>query len=130
MRNDIRRTDRRCHGLLLLAGTLMFVWSTPVLADCNFKGGDAAKGSKIYHETCIACHGADGRGAVPGAPDFTKSGGVLSKPHSVMARHIKQGFREPGKPIAMPPKGGNPDLTDQDILDVHAFLHHKFGCGN
>jgi len=129
MRNDRRRTDKLCRRLLPLAGLLMFAWSHPVLADCTFKGGDAAKGGKIYNETCVACHGADGHGVVPGAPDFTQKGGVLAKPHAVMAQHIKKGFREPGKPLAMPPKGGNPDLTDEDILDVHAFLHHRFGCG-
>lgn len=111
-------------ALLLLTGG-----SHTALADCGFKGGNIANGDKIFHETCIACHGANGRGAVPGAPDFTKKGGPLSKPHSVMTAHIKNGFHEPGKPLAMPPKGANPNLTDQDILDVHAYLHHQFGCG-
>jgi cytochrome c5 len=47
-----------------------------------------------------------------------------------MNDHIKNGFREPGKPMAMPPKGGKASLTDQDINNVHAYLHHTFGCGN
>jgi cytochrome c5 len=129
MRNDSRRTDQPCRGLLALLGLLVFVWSAPVLADCGVnEGGDPAKGAKIYNETCIACHGADGRGTVPGAPDFNKKGAVESRPHEVMTRHIKNGFREPGKPLAMPPKGGNPDLNDDDVLDVQAFLHKRFFC--
>lgn len=97
---------------------------------CGFNRGDPAAGEKIYNETCVACHGENGKGVVPGAPDFTrKGGGVLSKPHSVLANHIKNGFREPGVPMAMPPKGSNPDLTDKDIDDVHAYLHERFGCG-
>lgn len=98
------------------------------LADCGLTGGNVANGDKIYHETCVACHGPDGHGTVPGAPDFTKKGGPLSKPHSVLTAHIKNGFHEPGKPLAMPPKGANPSLSDQDIKDVHAYLHHQFGC--
>jgi mono/diheme cytochrome c family protein len=114
---------------LILVVVILFAASTNAVADCGFTGGDAARGDKVYHTTCVACHGEDGRGVVPGAPDFTKKGGVLSKPHSSLTLHIKNGFHSPGKPLAMPPKGGNPDLTDQDIKDVHAYLHHRFGCG-
>ena len=129
MRNVTLGTNTFARRLLPLAGLLMFVWSTSVLADCGVnEGGDPAKGAKIYNETCVACHGADGRGVVPGAPDFNKKGAVESRPHDVMTRHIKNGFREPGKPLAMPPKGGNPDLTDDDVLDVQAFLHKQFFC--
>lgn len=98
-------------------------------ADCSSITGDWQAGRRVYQSTCIACQGRDGRGAVAGAPDFTKNGGVLAKPHQVMVDHIKNGFREPGAPMAMPPKGGNASLTDQDLDNVHAYLHHQFGCG-
>jgi len=114
---------------LLVAAAMLVAGSTSAVADCGFSDGDAAKGDKVYHTTCVACHRENGRGAVPGAPDFTKKGGVLSEPHSALTMHIKNGFHSPGKPLAMPPKGGNPNLTDQDIKDVHAYLHHRFGCG-
>jgi len=39
------------------------------------------------------------------------------------------GFAEPGAPLTMPPKGGNSILTDQEIKDVHAYMHRRFGCG-
>lgn len=103
--------------------------SAPARADCGYDSGDWKAGSDDYRQTCIACHGEDGRGAVPGAPDFTKKGGVLSKPHAVLTQHIKNGFAPPGAVMAMPPKGGNPELSDKDINDVHAYLHRKFGCG-
>lgn len=106
---------------------------TPALADgdaaCGFTKGDWKAGDKIYHETCVACHGENGKGTVPGAPDFTKKGGKLSDPHALMTQRIQNGFQESGSPMAMPPKGGNPSLSDQDINDVHAYLHHQFGCG-
>lgn len=114
--------------LALSAGLVLGV-STKAVADCGFTGGDAAAGDVVYHQTCVACHGQGGHGKVPGAPDFPKKGGVLSKPHALLLQHIKNGFREPGHPIAMPPKGGNPGLTDEDIANVHAYLHKQFGCG-
>lgn len=123
------RAVKVATDLLIITAALLFAGSTNAVADCGFHGGDAAKGDKIFHETCVACHGEDGHGVVPGAPDFTKKGGVLSKPHSVLTKHIKNGFQSPGDPLAMPAKGGNPSLTDEDIKDVHAYLHHKFGCG-
>ena len=100
--------------------------ATPI---CGFSGGNPTRGAAIYAHTCIACHGEDGHGRVPGAPDFTKKGGVLSKPHSALQAHIKNGFSSPGSPLSMPPGGGNSSLTDQDLKDVHAYLHKAFGCG-
>jgi mono/diheme cytochrome c family protein len=123
------RTGRTVGAVVFLGALLYFVSTGAVFADCGFTGGDWKKGDKIFHETCVACHGEDGKGAIPGAPDFTKKGGVLSQPHKVIAEHIKNGFQAPGAPMAMPPRGGNPSLSDQDIKDVHAYLHHRFGCG-
>jgi len=115
---------------LALSAALSFGFAGQALANCDYTGGDPKAGNAIYHETCIACHGPDGRGAVPGALDFTKKGGPLSKPHATLTQHIKNGFQEPGAPLAMPPKGGNPALNDQQIEDVHAYLHKAFGCGS
>lgn len=121
----------RCPALrvLALSAGLALALSAAARADCGYNTGDPKAGDKIFHETCVGCHGDDGHGRVPGAPDFTKKGGVLSKPHTVMTQHIKNGFKEPGHPIAMPPKGGIPGLTDDDIANVHAYLHKRFGCG-
>jgi mono/diheme cytochrome c family protein len=97
-------------------------------AECTFPG-DPNAGEEIYNGTCVACHGEDGRGVLPGMPDFTKKGGVLSKPHSALAKHIEEGFESGTAPVAMPPRGGDPGLSDQDINDVHSYLHVTFGCG-
>lgn len=127
------RDKRKGQLTNLTAATLVFAVvagvSLPAMADCSATQGQPDEGDKVYHATCVACHSEDGRGAIPGVPDFTKKGGVLGKPHAVMSKHIKEGFAPPGAMIAMPPKGGNPDLTDKDIDDVHAYLHQKFGCG-
>lgn len=126
------KSPRRYSTVRVLALSVFFMVGASGAAlagDCSVPGGDPAAGSKIFHETCVACHGEDGHGAIPGAPDFTKKGGVLSKPMDTMADHIKNGFQKPGNPMAMPPKGGNPNLTDQDIRNVHAYLHKRFGCG-
>ena len=113
----------------LVVSTGVAAWADGSPTMCGFKGGDPVHGDVIFHQTCAACHGDDGRGKVPGTPDFTAKGGVLSLPHADLTDHIQNGFSEPGKPLAMPARGGNPNLTDQDIKDVHAYLHKAFGCG-
>ncbi len=75
---------------------------------CGFAGGNPTHGGAIYARTCVACHGSNGRGRIPGAPNFAGKGGVLSKPHAVLEAHIKNGFSSPNSPVSMPPGGGDP----------------------
>lgn len=84
-------------------------------------------GKETYEKTCIACHAADGKGAFPGTPDFTDSAGALSKSDDVLIKHITNGFQSPGSPMAMPPKGGNPSLTEKDVEAVLKHIRETFG---
>ncbi len=84
-------------------------------------------GKAVYDGTCIACHGADGMGALPGAPDFRRKDGPLTKSDAILIKHITQGFKGPDSPMAMPPKGGNPALTDREIREVLRYIRQKFG---
>lgn len=84
-------------------------------------------GEAIYNQTCIACHGSNGKGTLPGAPNFTKAGGPLIKSDDVLVRNITKGLQSPGSPMAMPAKGGNADMTAEDIKAVLAYLRKRFG---
>lgn len=88
--------------------------------------GHYENGKAVYETTCFACHGKDGKGAIPGVPDFTKNNGPLNQPDDVLFDHVKNGFQSPGSMMPMPPLGGNPDLTDQDIRDAIFFLRQEF----
>ena len=87
---------------------------------------DAGRGGEIYAQTCVACHGADGRGVLPGVPDFTSASGPLAKEDALL-QHITDGFQTPGSPMAMPSKGGNPDLTEEDVMSVLRYLREHYG---
>ncbi len=112
-------------------GALLFVLAPAAIAgaapDCADKLGDWKAGRAVYQETCVACHGEDGHGVRRGVPDFTT--GVMAYSTASLQAHIEHGFRGPGRPLAMLPKGGNPALTEADIRNVLDYLRHAFGCG-
>jgi len=89
--------------------------------------GTGLSGKQIYEQTCQACHGADGSGSLPGAPDFSSPTGPLSKPDEVLLDNILGGYQTPGSPMAMPAKGGNPNLNAADVHAVLEYLHKSFG---
>ena len=89
--------------------------------------GTGLSGEGIYSQTCVACHGANGTGAIPGTPNFTSPGGALSKSDDELIQSITVGFQSPGSPMAMPAKGGNPDLNAADVRAVLGYLRESFG---
>jgi mono/diheme cytochrome c family protein len=112
------------------AGALLLVLAPAALAgaaDCGDGSGNWQAGRPIFRQTCSRCHGEDGRGARRGVPDLTA--GVMAYSTASLAAHIEEGFRGPGRPLAMPPKGGNATLSHQDVSNVLAYLRHAFGCG-
>ncbi|MBT5676511.1 MAG: cytochrome c [Rhodospirillaceae bacterium] len=90
------------------------------------KDWDPVAGDEIYNETCVACHGEDGTGEVPGAPDFTQQDGVLVQADDILMKHIEDGFQSPGAMLEMPAKGGDDSLEMDDIMNVLSYLHKKF----
>jgi mono/diheme cytochrome c family protein len=88
---------------------------------------DVEAGQAVYSQTCIACHGANGKGTIPGVRDFTAADGPLAKSDEELVKSITEGFQSPGSPLSMPPKGGNPALTEEDVQAVLAYLRATFG---
>lgn len=95
-------------------------------------GGDVelaeilANGAKIYARTCSACHGGDAKGLPNLGKDLTASEFVGKNDDDALLAFLKKG-RQPGEPgnttgVAMPPKGGNPALSDDDLLDAITHL--------
>lgn len=88
--------------------------------------GDPANGEQLYTQSCSACHGPDATGLENLGKDLTSSEFVQSNSDEELLSFVKQG-RPASHPdnetgIDMPPKGGNPALTDEQILDIIAYL--------
>ena len=84
--------------------------------------GLGLSGKDVYNQTCVACHGANGTGGIPGTPDFTRPDGPLSKSDEDLIRSISNGFQSPGSAMAMPAKGGNPDMNATDVRAVLDYM--------
>jgi disulfide bond formation protein DsbB len=88
--------------------------------------GDATKGKALYVSACSACHGSSGEGVTGLGKSWTGSTFIQGLDDDEMLAFIKKG-RPIGDPanttgVDMPPKGGNPALNDEDLLNIIAFM--------
>lgn len=83
-------------------------------------------GEKVFMNNCMVCHADDGSGAMPGVADLTENREWLTLPESQLLSRLKKGIQKPGATVAMPPKGGNTDLTDDDIKAAIAYMRNTF----
>ena len=88
--------------------------------------GDPDNGEALFQGTCSACHGPDAKGLPTLGKDLTTSEYVAGESDAnliafiIAGRDIDDSENTDG--VAMPPKGGNAELSDQDIADVVAYV--------
>ena len=88
--------------------------------------GDPVAGEEKFNEVCIACHGAGGIGIDGLGKDMTSSDFIAGLNDEELLAFVRI-----GRPISdslnttgvdMPPKGGNPALSDDQILDIIGYI--------
>jgi disulfide bond formation protein DsbB len=84
--------------------------------------GDPAKGQTLFSQNCATCHGASLEGGIgPALNPIEKLPGVANPlDPAYLIGIITNGKTENGR--IMPPKGGNPNLSEQDVKDLAAFI--------
>jgi disulfide bond formation protein DsbB len=84
------------------------------------------KGYGSYAASCSACHGANAEGMEGLGLPLSTSGFVLGASDKDLVNFIKTGrpvWDEANSTgLDMPPKGGNPAITDGDLEEIVAFL--------
>jgi cytochrome c5 len=80
------------------------------------KGGDASKGKAVYESTCVVCHGAGVAGA-PKVGDKAMWSPRIAEGIDTLVKHAIEGYHGPDGNF-MPPKGGNPALTDEQVTNA------------
>ncbi|MDE3099330.1 MAG: cytochrome c [Verrucomicrobiota bacterium] len=86
----------------------------------------AEHGQQLFTATCSGCHGPQGAGIPHLGKDLQTSKFVAGLSDDQLVDFITQG-RAANDPlntthVAMPPKGGNPALSAQDLRDIVAYL--------
>ena len=92
-------------------------------AKAEDKGAAAggADGKKVYEATCQACHG----GAVPGIPHVGKKedwAPRIKQGKDILHKHAIEGFN------AMPAKGGNGSLSDDEVKAAVDYMANQSGA--
>ena len=81
---------------------------------------DPIKGKKIYQTTCALCHAAGLAGA-PKPGDMAAWGPRVAQGYATLYSHAITGIR------GMPPKGGNPSLSEADIANAVGYMFSESG---
>ena len=113
-----------------LSAALLIAGPAFLLANCGGSSGtssaDASQGRESYMATCALCHGAEGEGKSRLGKALQDNSFVGSLSDEELVEFLKEGrpswdpANERG--IDMPPKGGNPALTDEDLMEIVAYL--------
>ncbi len=80
----------------------------------------ALSGPQVYNAACNACHGT-GAGGAPVVGDADAWASRIAQGTDVLNDHAINGFS--GEAMTpMLPKGGRPDLSDQEVYDAVAYM--------
>ena len=92
-----------------------------------------AAGETAFASLCAACHGADARGLPNLGLNLVESAFVRSLSDTELRQFIIMGrpIWDPANTtgVDMPPRGGNPALSNEDILAIIAYLRVLSGQG-
>ena len=90
-------------------------------ADDKGAAAGGADGKKVYEASCQACHG----GAVPGVPHVGKKedwAPRIKQGKDTLHKHALEGFN------AMPAKGGNGSLSDDEVKAAVDYMANQSGA--
>ncbi len=114
-------SSRNCKAGFL---SVLALFVTSIASDAATP--DFKAGKKVYDTTCFVCHGKDGKGALPGVPDMTGKDSRLREDDALLLKHVTDGYQSKGSAMAMPPKGGNPNLSEAELKSVIEYMKATF----
>src|SRR5699024_2578224 len=89
-------------------------------ADAASDGGETLTGEEVFKQTCHTCH-VPGAAGAPKVSDKAAWEERYADGIETMYKRAINGFN------AMPPKGGNPKLTDQEVKDTVDYILKRSG---
>jgi mono/diheme cytochrome c family protein len=112
-------------SLVTVAAIFFISCNSPSTSEASIE-----RGGKIYAQTCLPCHQADGSGVPQLNPPLKNTPYVLgeeSRLISIVMNGFSEGVEINGETYTnpMPPFGGN--LKDGEIADVLTYVRNSFG---
>ena len=83
---------------------------------------DGGKGAELFKKTCAMCHQTGVAGA-PKLGDKADWGPRIAQGKDTLYKHAIEGFN--GQKGAMPAKGGNPSLSDDEVKAAVDYIASK-----
>ena len=97
---------------------------TVVLAEAGAASGNLS-GQQVFAQVCKTCH-ETGLAGAPKAGDKAAWAPRIAEGENTLVQHAIAGYQ--GKTGVMPPKGGNPDLTDDEVHRAVVYLADQAGA--
>ena len=92
----------------------------------SYPAADLAAGKDLYNRTCAMCHGFSGEGVPRLGKPVAGTEFVASRSDEELVRFLIEGragdHPDNDQGIPMPPRGGNPRLTDEDLGKIVAYV--------
>ena len=98
---------------------------TVVVAEAGPASGNMT-GAQVFAQVCKTCH-ETGLAGAPKAGDKAAWAPRIAEGEATLVKHAIDGYQ--GKTGTMPPKGGNPDLTDDEVHRAVVYLADQAGAG-
>lgn len=109
---------------------VIFIILTMFLGQSPLSLAETISGEEVYVKNCMVCHGDDGSGAMPGVSDLANNNSFFASDNKTLINIIINGVEKPGATVVMPPKGGNPELSYNQIKTVVFYLRQLVKKGN
>ena len=77
------------------------------------------QGKEVYHELCLACHMAGMSSMAPKVGSYPDWAPRIAQGMDTLFEHSLHGFK------TMPAKGGNPELSDEEVKNAVAYMVSK-----
>jgi cytochrome c5 len=97
---------------------------TIVLAEAGAASGNLS-GQQVFAQVCKTCH-ETGLAGAPKAGDKAAWAPRIAEGENTLVQHAIAGYQ--GNTGVMPPKGGNPDLTDDEVHRAVVYLADQAGA--
>src|SRR6202163_2873127 len=94
------------------------------MADASSPKGNLT-GEQVFQSQCKTCH-EPGIAGAPKVGDKAQWAVSIKKGYETLVQHAINGIQEAGK--VMPPKGGNPDLSDVEVQRAVVYMANRSGA--